>query len=192
MTAQLQTTFTALHTASRQAALTIPQRQAHLKAITRNLQQNIDAWCTAIDADFAGRHPDETKLLEIAPSVQGLHHTLSRLSSWAKPRRASTSINFFPASNQVIPQALGVIGIVVPWNYPLYLTLAPLATAIAAGNRVMIKMSEYTPRTTAVVRKMLGEIFSEDQVAVLLMSRDRNCAWFSAVGILIRLALSWR
>jgi coniferyl-aldehyde dehydrogenase len=167
MNTQLQTTFQSLHAASRQTALTIPQRQSHLKAITRSLKQNMDAWCAAIDADFAGRHPDETKLLEIAPSVQGLRHTLSHLSSWAKPRRASTSVNFFPASNKIIPQALGVIGIVVPWNYPLYLTLAPLATAIAAGNRVMIKMSEHTPRTAALMAKTLHECLPADVCQVV-------------------------
>jgi coniferyl-aldehyde dehydrogenase len=141
MTTALQTTFQSLHAASRQTALTLPERRAHLKSIMRSLKHNIGAWCAAIDADFAGRHEDETKLLEIAPSVQGLRHSLTHMAGWAKPRRASTSLNFLPASNKIMPQALGVIGIVVPWNYPLYLTLAPLATALAAGNRVMVKMS---------------------------------------------------
>ena len=167
MIEQLQTTFAALRTASRQAALSLPQRKAHIQAIMRSLKANMDAWVAAIDADFEGRHSDETKLLEIAPSIQGLRHTLSHVTAWAKPRRASTSVNFFPASNKVVPQALGVIGIVVPWNYPLYLTIAPLATAIAAGNRVMIKMSEHTPRTAALMAKTLSECLPADVCQVI-------------------------
>jgi coniferyl-aldehyde dehydrogenase len=167
MISDLQTTFQALHDASRQAALTLHERKLHLKAIAKNLKQCMDAWVTAINADFEGRHADETKLLEIAPSLQGLHHAASHLNAWAKPRRASISVNFFPASNKVIPQALGVIGIVVPWNYPLYLTIGPITTAIAAGNRVMIKMSEHTPRTSALMAKTLHECLPFDVCQVI-------------------------
>jgi coniferyl-aldehyde dehydrogenase len=168
----MNTAFQTLHIASRQAALNLPQRKAHLEAITRSLKTNMDAWCSAIDADFEGRHADETRLLEIAPSIQGLRHALSHLSSWTKPRRATTSINFLPASNKVVPQALGVIGIVVPWNYPLYLTIGPITTAIAAGNRVMIKMSEHTPRTAALMAKTLGECLPADVCQVVQGDAD--------------------
>jgi coniferyl-aldehyde dehydrogenase len=73
----------------------------------------------------------------------------------------------FPGSNRVVYQPLGVVGIVAPWNYPVSLALAPLATAIAAGNRVMLKPSEFTPATTALLASMLGEFYDEDQVAVV-------------------------
>jgi coniferyl-aldehyde dehydrogenase len=84
-----------------------------------------------------------------------------------RPERRGTTMVFFPGSNRVVYQPLGVVGIVAPWNYPVSLALAPLATAIAAGNRVMLKPSEFTPATTALLATMLGELYDEDQVAVV-------------------------
>jgi coniferyl-aldehyde dehydrogenase len=143
----LQTTFKLLHAASRAAPLTLAQRRSALKAISQALITHAAQACAMVDADFEGRHPDETRLLELAPSQQGLVHALKHLKSWAAPRRADVGLNFIPAQNRVIPQALGVVGIVVPWNYPIYLTIGPMTTALAAGNRVMIKVSEHTPKT---------------------------------------------
>jgi coniferyl-aldehyde dehydrogenase len=74
---------------------------------------------------------------------------------------------FFPATNWVLYQPLGVVGIISPWNYPVALALMPLATALAAGNRAMIKPSELTPQTSASMKSVLGEFFADDQVAVV-------------------------
>jgi len=74
---------------------------------------------------------------------------------------------FFPGSNRVLYQPLGVVGVVSPWNYPVSLALAPLATALAAGNRVMLKPSELTPATTELLASTLAELFDEEQVAVI-------------------------
>ena len=75
-------------------------------------------------------------------------------------------MQFKPASNKIIPQPLGVIGIISPWNYPLQLAVMPLIGALGAGNRVMVKPSEYTPRLADLLKSVLGEIFSEDEVYV--------------------------
>ena len=159
--------FQTLHTPSRAAYLPLSARRACLQAISRALSARATDWCAAIDADFEGRHADETKLLELAPAQQGIAHALSHLKSWAAPRRAGVGINFMPAKNRIVPQALGVIGIVVPWNYPLYLTIGPLTSALAAGNRVMIKMSESTPRTGRLMREMLAACLPADVCTVI-------------------------
>jgi coniferyl-aldehyde dehydrogenase len=84
-----------------------------------------------------------------------------------KPSRRSAELLFFSNSLQVTYQPKGVVGVIVPWNFPIYLALGPLITALAAGNRVMIKMPEITPATNAVLVRLLGEIFSEDEVALV-------------------------
>ncbi len=139
--------FQSLHAASRTAPLSLDQRRSALQLLSKALVQHAAQACTVVDADFEGRHADETMLLELAPSQQGLKHAIKHLKSWVAPRRAGVSLNFLPAKNRVIPQALGVVGIVVPWNYPIYLAVGPITTALAAGNRVMVKVSEHTPKT---------------------------------------------
>src|SRR6056300_1155799 len=84
-----------------------------------------------------------------------------------KPRSIKTPIQFMPAKAELYPQARGVVGIISPWNFPIYLTLAPLAAALAAGNRVMIKPSELTPKTSDILSNMLHEIFNENEAVVI-------------------------
>jgi coniferyl-aldehyde dehydrogenase len=163
----LTPTFQSLHTASRVAPLTIEQRRTALKAIAHALSSQAAQACMAVDADFQGRHADETRLLELAPSQQGIKHALKHLKAWAAPRRAGVSLNFLPAKNCVIPQSLGVVGIVVPWNYPIYLTIGPITTALAAGNRVMIKVSEHTPQTGQFLTDLLHGCLPADVCQVV-------------------------
>src|SRR6266567_2804001 len=84
-----------------------------------------------------------------------LEERLDRLA----PRRVSTALQFIPAKNRLIPQPLGVVGIIAPWNYPLQLTLAPAVGALAAGNRVMVKPSELTPRFSALLSELITAKF---------------------------------
>lgn len=121
----------------------------------------------AISEDFGRRSADESKLAEILPSVEGINYALKNLKSWMKPSRRRVGMAFQPGKAQVIYQPLGVVGIIVPWNYPLYLAMGPLTTALAAGNRAMVKMSESTPATAEAFARMLGTVFSTDQVAVI-------------------------
>jgi acyl-CoA reductase-like NAD-dependent aldehyde dehydrogenase len=85
-----------------------------------------------------------------------------------KPQKKSPSIWFRPGRARIIPQPLGVVGIIVPWNYPLFLAISPLAAALAAGNRVMLKMSEFTPRTGELLAELIARHFTADDVAVVL------------------------
>ena len=85
-----------------------------------------------------------------------IRHAAKHLRKWMAPRRVSTALQFMPAKNRLIPQPLGVVGIIAPWNDPLQLTLAPAVGALAAGNRVMIKPSELVPRFSALLREVIA------------------------------------
>ena len=148
-----------------------------LDALHRLLASNQQAIIEAISADFGNRSADETRLAEIMPSLHGIHYARRRLQRWMKPSRRSVGLAFQPASAKVVYQPLGVIGIIVPWNYPLYLAIGPLIGALAAGNRVMLKMSESTSATGLLLKALLAQIFSEDQVAVVLGEADVGIAF---------------
>jgi hypothetical protein len=85
---------------------------------------------TAISADFGHRSAHETRVLELFPSLEAIRHTRSHFGAWMKPQKKSPSIWFRPGRARIIPQPLGVVGIIVPWNYPLFLAISPLAAAL--------------------------------------------------------------
>ncbi|KPZ05229.1 Aldehyde dehydrogenase [Pseudomonas amygdali pv. ulmi] len=143
------------------------QRIADLNAILRVVSDNQDRLLEAVSADFGNRSFAETRLGELMPVINGIKHIRSHLKAWMRPSRRKVGIVFKPATARVIYQPLGVVGILAPWNYPLTLTLVPLIEALAAGNRVMIKPSELTPRTSELLRQLLGETFSAEQVTVV-------------------------
>lgn len=146
---------------------TLEERKDNLKRLKRTLLEHKDELLSTINEDFNGRSHDESILAELMPSVQGINYTLKHLSKWMKPSKRAVELLFQPASNTVYYHPLGVVGIIVPWNYPLYLAVGPLTAALAAGNRVMIKMSEYTPKTSALFEKLMSETFPENLVSVI-------------------------
>jgi coniferyl-aldehyde dehydrogenase len=164
----------------REGAPTFEKRRADLLKLKNALLGRRKEFEAAISADFGHRPARETAIMEIMPTVQGIDYLRNKLRSWMRPRRRHVAIWFRPASAKVLYQPLGVIGILAPWNYPAGLCLMPLATAIAAGNRAMVKPSEFTPRTSALLTSMLGEIFSGDEVAVVSGGADLGAA-FSAL-----------
>ncbi|MDR3453894.1 MAG: coniferyl aldehyde dehydrogenase [Rhodoferax sp.] len=118
-------------------------RKQDLRTLQRFIRENKDALCEAISADYGHRSKHETLLAEIFPAIDGVNHAIKHLRRWMKPqRRAVDWRNFFGAKNTVIPQPLGVVGVIVPWNFPINLSLVPLTYVFAAGNRAMVKMSE--------------------------------------------------
>lgn len=143
------------------------ERKENLKRLKRALLKNESRILDAIDRDFSCRSRDETLIAEVMPSVQGINYALKNLDGWMKPSRRSVSVLFQPASNKVHYQPLGVVGIIVPWNYPLFLAVGPLVAALAAGNRVMVKMSEFTPHTSALFKELIESTFPQDLVAVI-------------------------
>ncbi|MFZ2990314.1 aldehyde dehydrogenase family protein, partial [Ideonella sp.] len=144
-----------------------PERAERLRALQALLTTHEAAIIQAIDADFGGRPAIETELAEIWPSLEEVKGALRHGPGWMKPRRAGVGKWFLPARARVLPQPLGVVGIIVPWNYPLYLAVGPLVAALAAGNRAMIKMSEFTPRFSALFQQLCAQAFKPEEVCVI-------------------------
>ena len=151
----------------KQPYLPLSERLELLKKLESVLIANQDAIAEAIASDFGHRSHHETKILEIFPSVAGLRHTRRHLKKWMKPQRRHVSLYFAGARNRVVPQPKGVVGIIAPWNYPLFLVISPLTGALAAGNRCMIKMAAHSQRLCALLDKLFRRVFAEDRVAVL-------------------------
>lgn len=145
----------------------LAQRRADLKKLRQAIIANRTRIEAAISADFGHRSSYETALMEIVPTVQGIDYLSRNLRRFMRPERRHVAFTYQPGRAYVAYQPLGVVGIVSPWNYPLSLAIMPLATAIAAGNRVMVKPSEYTPETSDLMATILAEIFRPDQVAVI-------------------------
>ncbi|NWG76205.1 MAG: aldehyde dehydrogenase family protein, partial [Rubrivivax sp.] len=143
------------------------ERADRLRRLERLLVEHEAEIARAIDADFAGRPRFETDIAEVWPSLEEVKIARRQGKDWMKPRRVPVAKWFLPAGAQVLPQPLGVVGIVVPWNYPLFLAVAPMAAAIAAGNRVMVKMSEYTPRFSELFAALCCDVFADDEVDVV-------------------------
>ena len=142
-------------------------RLENLDRLKRLLLDNKEAFIEALNEDFGSRSRHETLLAEVFATVSSIKHIRKHLKGWMRPRRRPVSWIFQPAKARVQYQPLGVVGVIVPWNYPVFLAFDPLASALAAGNRVMVKPSEYTPRTSALMAKLLGEAFDENQVHVV-------------------------
>ena len=155
----------------------LAQRQQWLKSLRQLLSREREVLIDAISQDFSHRSPDETLFAELMPSLHSLDYTLKHLKRWMKPSSRRVGMTFQPASAKVVYQPLGVVGIIVPWNYPLYLAMGPLIGALAAGNRVMLKLSEFTPATGRLLKDLLGRIFPEDMVAVVLGEADVGVAF---------------
>ena len=145
----------------------LEQRRQHLKTLQQLILQNKTEINIAINHDFSNRSHSETEMFEVMTSVFGIKYALKNLKKWMRPSKRHIGILFQPATGYVLYQPVGVVGIVVPWNYPLFLAIGPLCQALAAGNRVMLKMSEYTPEFSALFKQLIAQAFPEDLVCVV-------------------------
>lgn len=141
-------------------------RRTKLHQLKKQIIRYQDALAAAINSDFSSRSLDESKLLDLLGSVLEADHAIHHLRRWMRPSKRRTELLFLSNRLSVQYQPKGVVGVIVPWNFPVYLALGPLIAALAAGNRVMIKLPEITPNTNAMLRRMLAEVFNEDEVAV--------------------------
>ena len=153
------------------------QRIGHLKALKDITIKYQDQLAAAVNVDFSGRSKDETLLAEILTSVEGINMAIKKTRKWMKPSKRSVGMLFAPSKNEVRYQPLGVVGIIVPWNYPIFLALGPLVAALSAGNRAMIKMSEFTPNLNKVFKAMIAEIFEENHVCIVEGEADAAVAF---------------
>ncbi len=143
------------------------ERIADLRNLQRFVCDHKQALCDAISADYGHRSQHETLLAEIFPVLDGIDHAVRHLRAWMRPqRRAVDWRNFMGAHNRVIPQPLGVVGVIVPWNFPLNLSLVPLTAIFAAGNRAMVKLSENSRHLAALLIDKLPAYFPADKLQV--------------------------
>ncbi|MBK6288958.1 MAG: coniferyl aldehyde dehydrogenase [Gammaproteobacteria bacterium] len=145
----------------------LAERRADLQALQRFVRENKEAIITAISADYGNRSRHETLFAEIFTAIDGVNHTLRHLKKWMKPQRRPVDIrNFAGASNRLIPQPLGVVGVIVPWNFPLNLSILPLIYIFAAGNRAMVKMSENSRHLARLMIEKMPAYFPREKLAV--------------------------
>jgi coniferyl-aldehyde dehydrogenase len=149
-----------------------PSAQQRIERIDRCIALLVDhrqAIEEALVADFGARSRDATDLTDIAGSIGPLKHAREHLARWMRPEKRKTTpalLGLFGAKAEVRFQPKGVVGIISPWNFPVNLTFAPLAGVLAAGNRAMIKPSEFTPATSALMATMFGGAFSQEEIYV--------------------------
>ena len=142
-------------------------RRADLKKIETLVRDQGEAFARAIDQDFGRRSFAETAIAEAGFVIATARHARQHLPRWMAHRKAPVPMTMAPGRAYVRREPKGVVGVVAPWNYSLQLALAPLVAALAAGCRVMIKPSEFTPATASLLREQLGRLFAEDHVAVI-------------------------
>lgn len=138
----------------------IDQLLALKSAILANQQPLIEA----LNRDYGNRSKDDSLISDIMPCINNINYSIKNLKKWMKPSRRHAGLLLSPAKLTVHYQPLGVIGIITPWNFPVMLSIGPLITALAAGNRAMIKLSEFTPETNSVINNIIQTTFLADQV----------------------------
>jgi coniferyl-aldehyde dehydrogenase len=144
----------------------LAQRKADLRKLQAFLRDHREAILDAISADYGNRSRHETLFAEFYGVIDGVDHAISHLKKWMKPQRRSVDLkNFFGASNRVIPQPVGVVGHIVPWNFPIFLCFGGLTSAFAAGNRCMVKMSENSRRLAQLLIDKAPVYFPKDKLA---------------------------
>ena len=142
-------------------------RDRRLQSLDRLLLDNEKALADAVRGDFGHRSLAETRMLELFPAHEAIRHSRRHLRRWMRPQARSVSLWFQPGRAELHYQPLGAVGVIVPWNYPIFLAAAPLAGALAAGNRALVKMSEVTPATASLLAELVGRYFADDEVSVV-------------------------
>ncbi|MGR4895643.1 coniferyl aldehyde dehydrogenase [Stenotrophomonas sp. LARHCG68] len=143
------------------------QRRDDLQRLRAAFKARIGQMSDAIAADFGHRSRHESVIADGMTVTGEIDHLLAHLRGWMKPERVGVGWRFWPARAQVRAVPVGVVGVISPWNYPVNLALVPLATAIAAGNHVLLKPSEHTPQTSAFLQSLLAEVFPPERVRVV-------------------------
>jgi acyl-CoA reductase-like NAD-dependent aldehyde dehydrogenase len=139
-------------------------RDRWLAALEQILRDHAEDFAAAIASDFGHRSSHETRLCEILPSLEAVRFARRHLEHWMAPEPRKASRWFLMGSASVRHEPVGVVGIIVPWNYPVYLAFAPLVAALAAGNRVFLKLSELAPRTAGLIQRLFDDAFDDAEV----------------------------
>ena len=172
--ADIQADITATLSAQREAfsaelPVSLEARRERLGRLGRMLADNADALATAMSEDFGHRSREQSLLFDVTSSIGAVKYADKNVEHWMRPDRKAVRfpLGLLGARAWVEYQPKGVVGIIAPWNFPVQLSFAPLADVLAAGNRAMIKMSEYTPATSALCRRLVDESFAPEEVALV-------------------------
>ncbi|MGH6760245.1 MAG: coniferyl aldehyde dehydrogenase [Phyllobacterium sp.] len=144
----------------------LEDRLERLDRLKKLILDHENRLCQAISDDFGHRSKVETSVAEISFVLTEIGHAKRHLKKWMAPQNIPTQLQFQPGKNRLIPQPLGVVGIISPWNYPLQLSLAPAIGAFAAGNSVMLKPSELVPRFATLLQSIVAETFVPTEFTV--------------------------
>lgn len=147
-------------------APSLATRRDRLARIARMTKRYAPDIMDATSADFGHRSRHETLIADLLAVDEAIKHAQRHLAHWIRPRRIATDLKYRPGCNRLLAQPLGVVGVVAPWNYPYQLSILPALSALAAGNRVMIKPSELAPRTAALMARIVRESFADDELSV--------------------------
>ena len=157
---------------------TYKQRKEVLTTLKSSLLKHEQEIYDALKKDYGYRSEFDTLIADILPSVASINYALKNLKKWMKPSKRHAGLLLSPSSVKVHYQPLGVVGIITPWNFPFFLALGPAIQALAAGNRVMIKMSEFTPNANKVIKKVVEPI---SQHAIIIEGEVGMGAAFSTL-----------
>ncbi|MBN1961348.1 MAG: coniferyl aldehyde dehydrogenase [Deltaproteobacteria bacterium] len=176
--ADMKVAFTAQQQASRsELPPSYAFRIEQLKCLQSILLDNQQQFAQAMYDDYSGRSLIDTRLGDLLPTANAIKHNIKHLKKWMRPRKQKLVYYVKPSSGFVLSQPLGVVGVMAPWNFPIQLLLIPLASAIAAGNRVMIKPSELTPNTTELMASLIAEKFDPLWLNVVSGGSDIGAAF---------------
>lgn len=164
--------------ATRGGLPTLAQRVDRLHRLETALIDHLDAFCAALDADFGGR-PALQSRMELYAAIDSVRTSRKHVAQWMRPLRRSVPLimRLVGVKAEVFYQPLGVVGVVAPWNFPLVLSVGPLAGIFAAGNRAMLKPSELSPRTSALLKEKLDALFAPDELTTWLGGPDVGAAF---------------
>lgn len=145
----------------------ISVRKDRLKRAAAMIRDHADRFCDALSEDFGHRSREQSMITDIGGSISPINHALKNLEKWARPEKRPVQfpLGLLGAKAWVEYQPKGVIGVIAPWNFPVNLVMSPLAGVFAAGNRAMVKTSEYTPVTAALFEEIVGRYFDPTELA---------------------------
>ncbi len=177
---ELQDEFNAIKEAYNQnPAPTYKERIALLKTLKSSLIENEQTIYDALKKDYGYRSEFDSLISDLLPTVAGINYAIKHLKQWMKPSKRHAGLMLYPSKVSVHYQPLGVVGVITPWNFPFFLALGPAVQALTAGNRVMIKMSEFTPHANQALRKVVEPL--SDHIVIVEGEADVG-ALFSALS----------
>ncbi|MFA7366681.1 MAG: aldehyde dehydrogenase [Bacilli bacterium] len=151
----------------------VDERIKHLKLLKLSISKNENKILEALKRDL-NKSDFEGFMTELALLYEEINYICKHLKKWARPKKVKTPITHFPSKSYIHSEPYGVVLIMSPWNYPFYLSMAPLIGAIASGNTVILKPSNYSSQTSLIINRIISEVFKEEYVSVVLGGREEN------------------